>query len=111
MIVLDEHLLGPKLHERIAHWYGGKVIGITALRPDTIILDDAIPALLREQRRPTFITFRDCRAEDISLRLRRLFQLDAFRTQAERMGKIVKVHETEVQHYNVASHKIVKMPP
>jgi hypothetical protein len=56
MIVLDEHLLGLGIRAEIARWYRGAVIDITQLRPRSIILDDAIPELLRSVRQPTFIT-------------------------------------------------------
>jgi len=56
MIVLDEQLLGRDLDSEIARWYPGNVRFIIDLRPGTVIKDDAIPALLREQSLPTFVT-------------------------------------------------------
>ncbi len=59
MIVLDEQLLGLNLDQDIASWYAGAVLFITDLRPGTIIKDDAIPALLRRQQQPTFVTINE----------------------------------------------------
>jgi len=56
MIVLDEQLLGRDLDSEIARWYPSNVRFIIDLRPGTVIKDDAIPALLREQSLPTFVT-------------------------------------------------------
>jgi hypothetical protein len=59
MIVLDEQLLGRGLERDIAHWYRGTIQFITDLRPHTIVKDEAIPALLRRQSQPTFVTIND----------------------------------------------------
>jgi hypothetical protein len=59
MIVLDEQLLGRGIEAAIAHWYRGAVRLITDLRPGTVIKDDATPALLRREARPTFVTINE----------------------------------------------------
>ena len=59
MIVLDEQLLGRDLDHQIAAWYSGAVLFITDLRPNTVIKDDAIPTLLRQQQQPTFVTINE----------------------------------------------------
>ena len=56
MIVLNEELQGLGLEEAITHWYRGAVLLIKALRPGTVIKDEAIPGLLRRVRTPTFVT-------------------------------------------------------
>lgn len=56
MIVLDEELQGLGLEEAIAAWYRGAVVLIKALRPGTVIKDEAIPGVLRRVRQPTFVT-------------------------------------------------------
>jgi len=56
MLVLDEQLLGRNLEVELHRWYRGPVIFITELRPATVIKDEAIPTLLRQQRSPTFVT-------------------------------------------------------
>lgn len=56
MIVLNEELQGLGLEEAISGWYRGPVLLIKALRPGTVIKDEAIPGLLRRIRHPTFVT-------------------------------------------------------
>jgi hypothetical protein len=53
---LDEQLLGYGLQAAIRRWYRGTVTDIIALRPGTVILDQAIPELLRETRQAAFVT-------------------------------------------------------
>src|SRR5262249_52352740 len=59
MIVLDEQLLGRGIERNIARWYRGSVQFIIDLRPDTVIKDDAIPTLLRQQPQPIFVTINE----------------------------------------------------
>ncbi|MEJ7616487.1 MAG: hypothetical protein WKF30_05845 [Pyrinomonadaceae bacterium] len=56
MIVLDEQLLKPQVAQDIARWYWGRISNIVDLRPDTQILDDALPSLLQTVTNPTFVT-------------------------------------------------------
>jgi hypothetical protein len=120
MIVLDEQLIGINLAEDIRRWWQGQVRNITDLRPDTIIPDEAIPALLHHARQPTFVTIntddfwrktpasgRYCivccelpgeRAEEIAGWLRALFRLPEFKTKSARMGKVVRVTSRNVQY-------------
>ena len=121
MLVLDEQLLGRNLETVLAHWYRGPICFITDLRPGTVIKDDVIPLLLRQQQRATFITINesdfwqkvpidrhfcvvcfawpDSRASEISTRLRVVFRIPAFQTKARRMGKVVRVTHTTVSYY------------
>lgn len=125
MIVLDEQILGYALHAPIARWYRGMVTDITQLRPGTIIRDDAIPVLLRSARQPTFVTMNVAdfwrrlapdsrfaiacfaiphpRAHEISNLLRRLFATEPFRTRHDRLGKIARVSQRQVQYYTTDS--------
>jgi hypothetical protein len=50
MLVLDEQLLNRDLETAPGRWYCGPVLFITDLWPGTVIKDDAIPVLLRQQR-------------------------------------------------------------
>lgn len=59
MIVLDEQLLGRDLEHDIARWYRGPVRFIVDLRPHTVVKDEAIPELLRQQPQPTFVTINE----------------------------------------------------
>ena len=131
MIVLDEQLLGRDLEQSIAAWYQGSICFITDLRPDTIIKDDAIPMLLRQQSQPTFVTINerdfwrkvaidehfcivcfalpDPRAREIASSFRTLLQHPEFNTKAKRMGKVLRVTDTKVAYYCVASREILEI--
>lgn len=128
MIVLDEQLLGLNLDQNIAAWYAGAVLFITDLRPATIIKDDAIPALLRQQQQPTFVTSNerdfwrtvaidrhfcvacfalpDSRAREITESLRALFRHKEFQSKAARMGKVARVTERDVSYYTATDNQI-----
>jgi hypothetical protein len=121
MIVLDEQLLGRNLESDIAKWYKGAVYFINDLRPNTVIKDDAVPALLRQQDQPTFVTINDrdfwrkvsianqygvvcftlpdSRVKEISQRLRALLQRSEFNTKAKRMGIVIRVTDNDISHY------------
>lgn len=121
MIVLDEQLLGRNLEVEVAHWYRGEVCFVTDLRPHTVIKDDAIPHLLRQQNQPTFVTINerdfwqkvaitdhfcvvcfslsDSRVAGISGLLRTLFQHPLFSTKRLRMGRVVLVSGQGVSYY------------
>ena len=109
MIVLDEELQGLALEAAIGSWYRGAVLVIKELRPGTVIKDEAIPALLRHVKQPTFVTINHTdfwrrlpadpafclvclkltadQANDIPDVLRRLLRLREFRTKGNRMGR------------------------
>jgi hypothetical protein len=132
MIVLDEQLLGRGLEQDIARWYRGTVQFITDLRPHTIIKDEAIPALLRQQSQPTFVTINepdfwrkvvpderycivcfvlsDARARDIPLALRALLRRPELRTKAQRMGKVIRVTQHDVSYYTLSDRHVKTMP-
>jgi hypothetical protein len=130
-IILDEQLEDPELIEAL-HWITVNVI--TQLRPGTIIKDDAIPALLRHARRPTFITIN---VRDFWLRrwhlcdkaycivcfkltseriyqlpglLRKLLQMPKFRTRSARMGKIALVNQYGVRYIQIDDDKEYWLP-
>lgn len=129
MIILDEQLLGHQIEQEIAKWYGGTIQFLIELRPHTIIKDDAIPHLLRQQNQPTFVTINgsdfwrkvpidrqycvvcvevpDSRAREIPRLLRSLFRYPEFETKAKRMGKIIRVTRQEISYY--ASDEDIKM--
>jgi hypothetical protein len=121
VIVLDEHLHGARTIAAVSSWYRGSVISVTALRPGTVIKDEAIPALLCGVRQPTFVTInvadfwkrapthaRYCivtvdvpteRIWAVPALLRRLLRLPEFATRVSRMGKIIRVTPTLVEYY------------
>ena len=126
MIVLDEELQGLGLEEAISSWYHGSVLLIKALRPGTVIKDEAIAGLLHRVRQPTFVTinhgdfWRRVAAEkafcllclklaanqagEVSHWLRRLFGLSAFKTKRVRMGKVALISPRSIQYYSVENN-------
>jgi hypothetical protein len=132
MIVLDEQLLGRDVEKRIAEWYRGTVHYITDLRPNTVIKDEAIPFLLRQQKQPTFITINesdfwqrvtadqrfciicfalpDSRVQELPASLRRILQHPLFRTKLQRMGYILRVTNTHIQYYTVRKSTVESLP-
>lgn len=121
MLVLDEQLKDYHLIAAIAAWYPGRVTHIQALRPATVIKDDNIATLLLTARNPTFITINvddfwrklpphsgfcivtidlgQGDVDELPALLRRLFKLPLLRTQAVRMGKIIRVQANSVRYY------------
>jgi hypothetical protein len=132
MIVLDEQLLGRNVERAIAAWYGGSIKFITDLRPNTVIKDEAIPLLLRQQRQPTFVTINerdfwqrvridhsfcvvcfvlpDSQASAIPSLLRNLFRYGQFRTKAQRMGSVVRITSSNISYYTWNDTLIRSMP-
>ena len=128
MIVLDEQLVSYGIQASIARWYRGAVTDITPLRPDTVILDEAIPMLLRAVSRPTFVTInvadfwrrlapdpRFCivccavphtRVQEVPDLLRRALALEQFRTRSRRLGKIMRVSPQHIQYYTTDTRTI-----
>lgn len=131
MIVLDEQLLGRDIERDIAKWYRGTVRYILDLRPHSIIKDDAIPDLLRQQPQPTFVTINeqdfwrkigadprfcivcfaipDSRVREIPQSLRALVRHGEFRTKARRMGKIIRIRNADVRYYTATDRLIKKL--
>ena len=125
MIVLDEQLLGRDLEVVIGKWYRGSIVYVTDLRPETVIKDDAIPMLLRDQRQPTFVTINvsdfwrktpvDSRYAIICIAipnskigsipsiLRRLFGKPQFSTKGRRCGQIVLIRGDRIWSYTEKS--------
>lgn len=128
MIVLDEQLLGRGIEHDIARWYRGRVSFITDLRPNTVIKDEVIPALLRQQPQPTFVTINDrdvwqripgharycivcfawtdARTREISPSLRALFRRPEFRTKGQRMGKVIRVTNETISYYTLQMRQV-----
>lgn len=128
MIVLDEQLLGRAIDQDIARWYRGPVNFILDLRPHSVIKDDGIPELLRQQSQPTFVTINerdfwqkieadarycivcfplsDPRAREIPGVLRLLFRHLEFRTKAQRMGKVICVTSEDIRYYTTSDKRM-----
>ena len=121
MIVLDEQIQAQSIAHSIAAWYVGQVVSITALRPHTVIHDDAIESLLRSAPQPTFVTINvsdfwrvvsadsrfaivcielpTARVLEIPEGLRRLFRLPEFRSKNARMGKVIRLQPNRIEYY------------
>jgi hypothetical protein len=121
VIVLDEQLLGRNLEKLIGAWYPGAVRFITELRAGTVIKDDAIPSILRQERDATFVTINEsdfwevvditpdfcvvCFAlpdSQVSLvpdLLRQVLNLGWLSTKALRMGCVIRVSVNTFSFY------------
>jgi hypothetical protein len=121
VIVLDEHLHGAGTIAAVSSWYRGRVISVTALRPHSVIKDEAIPMLLRGVRQPTFVTInvadfwrkapahsRYCivtvgvptdRIWSVPDLLRGLLRRPDFATKAVRMGRVLRITPHLVEFY------------
>ena len=132
MLVLNEQLLGRHLEAALRRWYRGPVRSITDLRPGTMIKDDVIPLLLRQQPHTTFLTINeadfwrrvaidahfcvvcfalpDSRAREIPELLRAAFRLPSFRTKSRRMGKVLRVTQRTVRYYTYRERHIRVLP-
>ena len=97
-------------------------------RPHTVIKDDAIPMLLRQQSQPTFVTINegdfwqrvpgdprycvvcfalsDARTGEIPHSLRALFRRPEFRTKGQRMGKVIRVTQEEISYYTLPARQM-----
>lgn len=128
MIVLDEQLLGRDIETEITRWYRGTVQFIIDLRPNTVIKDDAIPVILGQQNKPTFVTINerdfwrkveinsnfcvvcftlsDARVTEIPDILRTLFRHLEFKTKVSRMGKVVRITENEINYYTFNNRQV-----
>lgn len=107
----------------------GQVQFITDIRPHTVIKDDAIPALLRQQSQPTFVTINvrdfwqrvpgdpryclvcfavpDSRTRAIPHTLRALCRRPEFRTKAHRMGKVIRVTHNALSSYTSQARQVM----
>jgi hypothetical protein len=121
MIILDEQLQGLGLEDAVSRWYRGTVLVVKRVRPGTVIKDDAIPALLRQLKQPTFVTINSIdfwrriqadraycivclelpvtQANEVSGWLRQLFRLPEFKTKGARMGKVVLASQRRLRYH------------
>jgi hypothetical protein len=121
MIVVDENLHSRSIMAMISAWYKGQIVSIASLRPGSVIKDDAIPALLLTVRQPTFITINDSdfwlkiaahpaycvvtaplpkeRIRELPGLLRLSLQQPEFWTKALRMGKVLRLTDSQITFY------------
>ena len=123
-LVLDEHLGRTEVLAPLQKWL--TATKIEDLAGDEILKDDRILQLLCQRKQPTFVTLDDdffhCRLCDrrycliycvvprqqqhrIPVILRRVFRLPEFATKAARMGKVVRVHEQDIDFWQVGLGK------
>jgi len=117
-IILDDQLFDLEVLVPIARWI--TVQRLRDLRPGEVIKDERVPALLRQLRRPTFVTI-DMGFWDKSLRdarycilyfplrndeqyrlpelLRHLLRLPEFHTKTARMGKVARISPTAIEYW------------
>lgn len=128
MIVLDENIFGRIIIAGLKTWYKGKVVSINSLRLDTVVKDDAAPTLLRTLKYPTFLTtnvddywrkmpahrdycmicFELTTEQNIELPrlLRGVLGFKQFKTNAARMGKILRVRHHHIDYYEMGSNQV-----
>lgn len=130
MIVLDEQLADPRIIRNIEGWYKGKVINIMNVRPGTVVLDDAIPILLRQLSAPIFVTINHrhfwrkipaspdycviClklpaeRSLELPEALRTVLGRAVWRTKRGRMGKVILFSGRRIAYYS-ANHGPIEL--
>ncbi|MBI4664163.1 MAG: hypothetical protein HY735_35655 [Verrucomicrobia bacterium] len=123
MIVLDENLDERRVLVPLSARYKGRVVSVRTLRPGSVIKDDAVSGLLLENKNPIFATTNVAdfwrkvpahhgysviclplpteRQHEIPDLIVRLFRHSAFRTAAQRMGRVFRVTLREIQYYQV----------
>jgi hypothetical protein len=114
--ILDEQLALDEVLLPIHKW--ASVKRIDELRPGEVLKDDRIPSVLHKIKHSTFVTIdggfwkshychpqycilyfalRDDQQEQLPELLRKLCQLDEFKTRKARMGKVVKVTRSKIE--------------
>ena len=130
MIVVDENLHSRTVMAAIQQWYRGQVISITALRPQTVIKDEAIPTLLQTVPQPTFVTLNAIdfwgkviphasfcilaialpkkRIAEVPQYVRHCLALPLFKTKSNRMGCVIRLTDGYIDYYraNQLSHRL-----
>lgn len=122
MNILDENI--PKPQRELLEGWGIKVKQIGVNVGHRGILDDEIIPLLHNRRRPTFFTRDDdfyarqlCHSKyslvylaveknEAAVFVRRLLRHSDFKTQAKRMGKVIRVSRTGITFWQL--HKEVE---
>jgi len=130
VIVLDENLDEQRVRKPIALRHRGKVCSIRDLRPGSVIKDEAIPSLLIEHR-ATFLTsnaadFWRCvsghprycvicfpvpneRQSEIPSLFLALHRHPHFRTERQRLGKILRVTSSDILFYEGSRAQITRL--
>ena len=127
MNILDENIIAPE-RERLRGWrihfrYIGQDIGHSRMKDR----DEIIP-LLHSLRRPTFFTrdhgfydpkllhpgyclvHLDAQVDETAEYVRRFLRHSTFRTQAQRIGKIVRVHDNGMTFWQLRGREARTLP-
>jgi hypothetical protein len=131
VIVLDENLDEQRVRWPLAARFRGKVVSVRELRPGSVIKDDAVPGVLCQFRGATFVTtnvsdfwrrvaghrrycvvcvpLRSERQDEVPGLILRLFRHEALRTARQRMGKVLRVSQSEILVYELGQRTIRKL--
>ena len=131
MIVLDENLDEERVLKPLAARYKGTTLSVRELRPGSVIKDDAIPIVLRQQKRPTFLTTNVVdfwqkipahpsycivcfplsteRQDEIPDLFISFLRHRNFRTIAMRMGKVIRLTRRGIGWYQFPDQSIHKL--
>jgi hypothetical protein len=126
MIVLDENIDEPQ-RRRLEMWrIRVRQIGVEVGRLGMKDLNEIIP-LLHGLRRSTFFTrdrdfydpglahhnyclvYLDIKPTETAQFVRAFLRRDGFRTQAERLGKVARVHQTGIIYWQVGASKSARV--
>ncbi|HMV47906.1 MAG TPA: hypothetical protein PLD20_20175 [Blastocatellia bacterium] len=120
MNLLDENIFDPQRLQLLAWKIHVRQIGVDIGQQGMDDREEIIP-LLHNLRRPTFFTrdedfyhpwlrhpgyclvFLDVRPDDAAHYIRRFLRHPSFRTQAQRMGKIIRLHEDGISFRQVGA--------
>jgi hypothetical protein len=116
--ILDEDIIAPE-HERLRNWrIHFRIIGFDVGRFGWQDRDQIVP-FLHSRRRPTFFTqdhdfyhprlrhsgyclvYLDVAPDEAADYIRRFLRHPSFRTQAQRMGKVVRVRHSGLTYWQV----------
>lgn len=127
-IILDDQLYAFEVLLPIARWT--TVQRLRDLRPDEVIKDERVPALLRQLRQPTFVTIdmgfwnRNLRDNQYCILcfplhndeqhempdlLRRALKLHDFHTKAARMGKVARVSWGNIEYWQTGDERLCSL--
>lgn len=124
-LILDDQLDVLQVLPGLRRWVSA--VRLQALRPGQHILDDRVPEILLSCHEPTFVTidadfwemslchrgycivfvevdFR--RQQQIPRLLRKLLRLPAFKSRAQRMGKVIRLNSSGVWYWKVGAHSL-----
>jgi hypothetical protein len=121
--ILDEDISVPECEQLRVYKIHFRQIGVEIGRSGMKDREEILP-LLHRLKRPTFFTldhgfyhptllhqgyclvFLDIWEDEVAAYIRRFFRHAAFRTQAQRVGKVVRVHHSGVNYWQADIKKV-----